>query len=268
MTIRGRFILSLLIFGAAGGCAQSKSGPDFTAHYTLQDLAAARRHDWANEPWSGNNKPYQQVRSDMERALASGQDMESLRIKYGLLAQQHPDNPVAQLQWAYAASMSITHKTDGGKAQGKMYGVAEALAHVRSPRAYDYARERFLIEVWFDRTNGLENLGERLLAHSPADYNVQYDYIRVLNWSPRPNARQKAIAQAEQLIGRYPHKPSPYTLLAGIYTERWWNTHDKGDANKALAYFQKYLQLAPPAYTHREDVKRVMASIRKEMAAQ
>ena len=259
--------VALALIGIIGCSAQLNSQPTFTPqNLTMQDEHVARQHKWANLPWTGNNAPYQQVRQEMESADAAGRDMETLRVKYGLLAQQNPKDALAQFRWAYASALSIKPTTGGGKAQGNMFGVAEALARVPSPQTYDYLREQFLIEAWHDRPTGLERLGERLLQRSPHDYPVQCAYVRVLHWSLMPEKRQKALTLAQALIKEYPQKLNPYTLLAGVYTQMYWQTHNKDDAQKALAASQEYLRRAPANFANRQNVILVMKMIKDELA--
>ena len=63
--------------------------------------------EWANEPWTGEDAPYQRIERDADLALAKSVSIGNLLEQTSVLARQNPADPQAQFRWAYIARQVI-----------------------------------------------------------------------------------------------------------------------------------------------------------------
>ena len=103
---------------------------------------------WTKEQWTGDEKPFRELRKHIE-AIAEAGEIEPLYIRYEKEALLKPKDALAQYAWAY--SMFLTrNKVLAPK--GKEFRLSEwspvttALEVVPSPKTYEFALVRFLVE--------------------------------------------------------------------------------------------------------------------------
>jgi hypothetical protein len=233
-------ILALLVCGA--GCAQTLMHPQFKSPHVFpeEQVVAARDLSWierANKTWTGDNKPYQQIRASIDTAIVKGEAIDDLRQQYGLAAQQKPNDPLAQFAWAYSSWIASHSRTiTEGKADEDLSGIPEALTHVSDPHTYDFYRLRFLL----GGGKRLLPLGHRLLTVDPNDTDVKVQMVRI-----SPNERT-AVAGCNRLIEAYPQNPRYRSLLANVYSAAWAESHDEKDRLKSIAAINDFLRLSLP----------------------
>jgi tetratricopeptide (TPR) repeat protein len=209
---------------------------------------------WTREPWTGDEKPYRRLRAVINTAIAKKQLTAKDLQQYKAQAAKKPVDPQAQFRWGYAAyELMLRTANPQAKAQ-YMKGVVDALSFPASPRTYEYARLRFLLEARNSPDPNLIGLSKRLLQRNPRDSYVKY-YSTTLLRPSIPAERKQAIAHARQMIQRDPKKAKPHSVLGGIYFRSWMTSMSQADANQAIAAYRQYLKLAPPADTFRKSAE-------------
>jgi hypothetical protein len=204
--------------------------------------------EWAAETWTGNDAPYQLMRTQINAALAqSPQSGQVLLAKYAADHKAHPASPTALFRWAFTslklASQSLVLGEDG------LDKVRDAFAQVPSPHTYNYSRLRFLLYERPLADRRLTTLGARLLKHTAHDFPVQYYYIASLSFGSTTDM-QTALAELQHLIRQQPSQYSLYALEGSIYMGNWAmdrtaNRPRQSDANLCVTAFQAYLDHAP-----------------------
>lgn len=267
---RAPLALVLLALVATASCAGKMLQTTLQPHgLTGQEIKARQNRTWADQPWTGDDAAYRRIKAAIDKAPGGGQTPETLRVKYGLLAQQNPENVQAQFAWAYAAWKTLTPESPSSRKDENLYGVPEALAHVPFPRTYEFARMRFLVEY---ENPDFQGLGERLLARDPGDADVKYHLIGVyagmLGHSFSPEIKQRALARTQEMLRADPRRAAYYASLGGVYYSSWINGHDVTDAQKAIAAYQQYLRLAPPTDSWRGRAQTLIGMIQKQIKQQ
>lgn len=213
-------------------------------------------HDWAwaNESWSGNDVPYQQIMAEIDQTVAKGQNLSQLLTNDKALARDSRANPIAQFRWAYLAyKMSnlpgVINKDD-------IIGLSiNALGRPSSPRSYHYACLRYLmnheIGAW---DYHMATLGKRLLKREPDNRLIMLGIIDDLS-DPRDNVdrptsqvlreRKEALALAQQYAARFPTSPGGYLALGGIYSEEYRSTNDPHARDNTISALKKGMRLLP-----------------------
>lgn len=206
---------------------------------------------WTTSPWTGNDAPYSEARSSIDRLIAGGQDPKNVYMTYRDAAIQNAQDPVDQSGYAYAA----WKVRDGLDGEMHMYGVLsnalEALETVRSPLTYQFVRIRFLIEAKLNQMPQLLPLSQRLLEYDASDYDVQYRYVSLLAQFCSPSARvSQVLPLIHKLIYKYPREPNPYWLLGDYYSNACFGPHifKPENVNDAISAYTEYIQLTPKGY--------------------
>jgi len=103
--------ISLLLAAGGVGFAQKIVHPQFKSPVIPEEREIARRDlTWVDRAWTGDNKPYHEIRTNIDNAILSGKSADDLRQEYGLIAQQKPNDPKAQFAWAYAALTQVAQE--------------------------------------------------------------------------------------------------------------------------------------------------------------
>jgi tetratricopeptide (TPR) repeat protein len=181
-------------------------------------------------------------------------------------AQAAPQDALIQFKRAYAAWRSLRHNSTLGEYYQVLNGVPEALAVVPYPRCYNFARLRFLVEF---NNPQLISLGEGLLQTNPKDNDVKYKLVSIYGValaypSTNGNVKAHALKYATDLIQSEPNNSNDYSACASIYLSLWDRYHDKPDGDKAVAYYEQYLRLAPPDAEFRRMAQKFINEIQKD----
>lgn len=252
------YVVSVFIITAASCFAQA-TGPGKTYYDTLPASTWA----WTAESWTRDDKPYLKIRQNIDKAVAGGQKPDALLTKYQALAQKKPYDPQAQFRWAYAAWQARKAVDSYDQQYRRLWRTQRAFARVPSPHVYEYARLRFLVEAWFRRVPQFKGVGERLAHRNSNDYEVKYYLASILDTSPLAEERERALGYAKDVIRLQPKRPSSYSLLGGVYFSSWLKTKNRSDAEKAIAAYQQYLQLASPNAEWRPQAKRLIQILQR-----
>ena len=221
---------------------------------------------WTTEVWNGDDKPYEQIRKDIDLTVAKGQNLDTMLTAYKILARQHPLNPQAQFRWGYFALQLINVPNyDYSRDGGVLTGTWAAVIRTPFPRTYNYARLRFLLgSQWSTKLTGL---GERLLRLNSSDDSVKYHLASMLQYSDSFVDRHRALLYAQQLFNK-DNSPSlkarNCSLLAALAYQSWIRSKQRADADKAVAAYQYYLQIAPVNDPFNKSVPSIIQFIRQK----
>jgi len=222
---------------------------------------------WTSQKWDKDDQSYLKIQAEIEQLIEQGKLTPEELAKYKVIGEQTLSNPQIVFRWAYAAER-LAASTD--KSKDKLTfrdGVSQALLKAPFPDTYSYARIRFLSQMKSNHfINDIKAAGERLLLHNPNDYEVKYNMTRILSWSPEPEQQVKAFEYAQDLVKLRPFYPSSHAILGARYLDRWRQIGSQIDANKAIAAYQKYLELASANADFRDSAQHTIKMIQNELA--
>ena len=211
--------------------------------------------------WKGENQSYAQARQTIDQEAANGQKPNAIMVRYQAQANQKPTTPLALFRWAYAsrkaALESNPFSTDiADKA-------LDALDGKSGPHPYDYVRLQFLLasDVW--PVSSLEPLGRRLLQYKTDDQAVLFQLVVDMKSSTSLQDRKEAVSLAQSLVRGNPNYPKNHALLAGAYDGLWQLAKQRSIADKAIAEYQRYLQLAPANDNFRRGAEQMVWAIKR-----
>lgn len=220
---------------------------------TLVQVASGQNHErspsrvlgwsWMKEAWTGDDGPYRKTRQTILQRMSKEAKPEQLVAEYKAIALRSPSNPQAQFAWAFAAYEASARLKDPNTIWSMTNEVLFPLAKAPSPKAYEYARLRFMLEAYKAPLLELIPVGRRLLKRRPNDLTVKYFLAKLLGWSKSQSDKLLAANYAEQLRQAYPNNARYSSLLGGVHLELWLMTRQAQHAKKAIASYEKSLQL-------------------------
>jgi tetratricopeptide (TPR) repeat protein len=234
-------LVSLSVFTLAAFADRSATVSPRTANETSQ-------FSWTMTSWTGDDKPYQKIRTDLEALANGGQLTKSVSQSYQEEATHNPHDAQAVFRATYSFYLGrqLHPPINATKVMSDL--IFEAAP---SPHTYNYARTRFLNDATYIPKSEYVSLAQRLLKHTPNDYDVEYYLIRCFKPWKSHAEKQEALHYTHDLIKKNPNKPSAYSTLGYVYFSTWMAKHNRSDAKQAITAFQKYLAIAPSNYNFR-----------------
>ncbi len=251
---RYTILLTILLCLACNALAQQNGPHPIASHQPPAD-------SWTIESWAGDNRPYKEAREQINKAVADKQDLKALIKQYEVLAQQKSSDPKPEYRYAYAAYRAAIEAKPFDA--NSLISIRDALQRGFPPHAYDYTRLRFLVESTLFANQSLIPVGKRLLSHDPKDVSVKYNLIKVLTCSVTASDKEEAVKYAQDLLLAKPENANYHATLAGAYLSIWFRSKDNSLANKAIAEYQQYLQLAPANADYRQTVNRLLMTLQR-----
>lgn len=248
--------LSVLLVGLA------VCGRPLIAQFASPQQRTTSTSSWITEKWTGDERPYAAARENINNDFSHG----GITVAYlkGLETAwaKNERDPLTLFRWAYARyraqglhpAIPFTTMPDYG-----------AFDEAPSPHAYEYARARFLTETSLSRHRELMPLGKRLLARNPDDFDVEYAYATCFGETMSAEEKQAALAYSDNLIEKYPKKPSVYAVKGGVYFSYWIDHRNKQDARDAIQWYQQYLRLAPANYEWRKEASSTITLLQSRL---
>ena len=220
---------------------------------------------WMNAPWTDDDQPYQRLRSNIDRAMASGQNFAAVSAPYQKGATQNPPDFEAQFAYYYAVYKAVTTPGDDSEAEKnfKLDNFYSSITITPHPHTYNYVRLAFFSELQYLPDSLLIGVGRRLLKHDPKDADVEYALAKALNYGPNATDRAQAMAYQQDLAHRRPNDPRTYRLLADIYYRTAWLNHNQADAERAVAAYQRSLEVAPASHEEQGGIAASIQFIRQ-----
>lgn len=245
----------LLGLSVVAAVAQSQPG---TSRVSRPDQYA-----WTREPWDSKD-PFARIRLDVDTALARQTKPGQLVSQHQVALKKRPESPQALFQLAYSSYQQSlqTRKVD----TRRVSELNRKFAQLPSPHSYQYARMRFITEAIAFPTSKLKSVGLRLLHRNPKDVDVNFHIINMLDLS-KPQEKATAFVCARRLVQINPQRPSSHSSLGWVYCRSWMLTKSPQDADKAIAAYTKYLQLAPKNDPFRPRAQQIIAMIRKRQGS-
>lgn len=211
--------------------------------------------------WKGENQSYAQARQIIDQETANGQEPDALMARYQAQANQKPSNPLAVFRWAYASRKAalVSNPFSTNIADKAL----DSLDRDGRPHPYDYVRLQFLLasDVW--PAGSLEPLGRRLLQYKADDQAVLFQLVVDMKSSTLLQDRKEALSLAQNVVQGNPKYPKNHALLAGAYESLWVITKQRPTADKAIAEYQLYLQLAPANDNFRRGAEQMVWAIKR-----
>lgn len=215
---------------------------------------------WTTESWLADDKPYINLRQRIDSMTVRGQRpaivFETYK-KYEKAAKTSPADPLALFAWGYSGYRASLFRPLPGPVQ--LDQVIVALATTPSPRSYQFARARFLIEMRRFPESRLKVLGERLLRRNPKDYSVIHYFLEILR-PAIPAEKKRALQLAALLIRAEPNKPSGYAALGLFRYRSWLVSNSRNDARKSIAAYRTYMQVAK---LNQQDLRQIESMIQR-----
>jgi hypothetical protein len=206
---------------------------------------------WTTSPWTGDDAPYSEVRSNIERLIAGGQDPKNVYTTYREAALRNTQDPVAQFGYAYAA-WKVRESLDGEMhMDGVLANALETLENMHSPLTYQVVRLRFLIESELNGMRELLPVSQTLLKRDASDLDVRYAYVGLLvQFAQTSEQRSQVLPLIRQLISSNPSMAYPHRLLGDYYSNACFasNVFTPEYVNDAINAFNRYIQLSPKGY--------------------
>lgn len=215
---------------------------------------------WTTEAWNGNDKPYRQIRSEIDAAIKRGKSPIALANQYKATAKTEPRqpsyDPQSQFRWMYAFYQAALRDPRYANSSDEVRAY-ESAGYFPSPHSYEFARVRFLLTTLGSPDPHLQGLGERLLKRNPKDYQVMRILLRVINPNDSESEKQQALGYAHTLIQVGPNSPMGYGSLGGVYFALWMKGRSAEDYKQAVANYNRYLELAPAADPFRANIAKL-----------
>jgi len=164
---------------------------------------------WVDDKWTGDDQPFAAARQSIDGMFAAGVDTSSLVAKYKLVAGAHPDDALAQYNWAYANFRQLQIPHANQVSPDSNYEVIGALAAAVQPHVYDYDRLRLLYEPDAPQER---RLCERLLRNDASDFLVNSIYAFILSESKSKVDDDKAVSIEDGIVASGQYSP---TCLSG-----------------------------------------------------
>lgn len=98
----------------------------------------------------------------------------------------------------------------------------------------------------------------------PDDYDVKFRLIAILTPGLSTEEKKQAVSYANDLIRIDAKRPSAYSALGGVYYRSWLISKSRDDAEKSIAAYRRYLQLAPANDTFRPQAQSIIAMMQKK----
>jgi len=204
---------------------------------------------WTVDSWTGDDKPYLEARTQIDRAILLGQNPSALLQSEEAKAKTNLNDSLAVFRWGYSAC-KVTFT------QAKLVDNMELMSHVEpylrtapSPHTYNYSRLLFLGINYGSQDYDAKPLGERLLQRDPQDDDVKYQMIAcLLGYNKRTKADEaQAIALGQSLLKNHPKSLGVHAQIANTYMAIWSSSYKQADANRAIAEYRVYQSLLAPS---------------------
>lgn len=245
------FLIILLCFFGKTLAQQNASLPMVTYQPTGES--------WTREVWTSSNRPYKEIRDQINAVVANKQDLSAVIEQSRVAARRNPYEPKSEYKYAYATYRAAIE----GKPfnSNNLIPVRDALQAGLPPHVYDYTRLRFLVESTLFPNQSLVPVGRRLLNYDAEDTSVERNLIRVLTCSTSESNLKTAVAYAQELVRAKPENADYHGTLAGAYLDFWFKTRDQSYLKQAIKQYQEYLALAPAEAEYRKTAVRLLKTL-------
>ena len=213
---------------------------------------------WTNEAWNADDKPYQQIRAEIDAAIKAGKKPIDLVNLYRTQAKtepyqdpyqdpykpQTPYNPQAEFRWGYAVYQATLNDPKFANSP-EVARAFESMEFFPFPHSYQFARTLFLLTGDLTPDSRLQTVGERLMKRNPKDYPVMRTLVGIINPGKSEAEKQKALGYAHTLIQVDPKSPKGYRALGWVYFGLWMKSKSPEDRKLATDAYNRCLQLLP-----------------------
>lgn len=226
---------------------------------------------WVTEKWDADEKPYIRIKNEIRSAVAKGKKPDVLAVSYEGAYKRKSDR-FAAFRWGTAAYLAYAKADAKGNQSSiiSMYGsvcrAVDAMASIPSPRSYEFARLRFLMQALMrSRAKSSDQLkvGERLVQRNPKDIEVGSLMQKYWGYSMSVVDRHKAVSLALKMAKANPTYIYRLAYVARAYLNLWSLTGKREDRLAAIEAYRQYLKVLPANNPYRVTAKELMEFLEK-----
>ena len=221
-------------------------------------------YEWTLEPWTRDSKPYRELRERLE--LLSLQETRDQVAAAERAAKAKPKDPLAQFHWALLewraqdlAWRAQKYVVDGKEIKKALAPLRMAMASANSPSCSEYARLRFLYEVWLwpQDNHALALLAERLYEKGHRDYPLRYWRLTLLAIDAKKDLQRlgQIHLEVKRFADEFSKKPLARLMVGTVYSYKFPLTRNAEDAYAAIREEKQALAMLPPKDPLREDIQ-------------
>jgi len=268
---RGWLAAGILLVGLSGAAVGGKPSPPPAARHLSPNAVPGVpvfqygrpypfSDQWVNWPWNASDKRYIdaeiQVHSDLKH-----RDPREVAATYQRYAQDHPSDPLAQFQWAFAAHADSQLVP---KDRFAFWPALQALQGINPGNIRAYSRLQYLMTLMVEPNKAhptIERVGDRVLANNPADWYVRRQMVFDLCNGKNVH---KAIRLASDWTVGDPKNPMAHSILAFAYQNLWFRDRSKATKALAIGEYQRYIAMAPATDPFRARATYLVGVLQKE----
>ncbi len=263
-------LLPLVVSCQVGAWTQNKASQGAKKAVSQQVKPDNWSWKWATEKWTASDTPYLQIRHEVDKALAEKKLTPALLEKHRKTSQESPNDLHALFRWGYTLLKAPYAGIDLGDIAFRTYTpIVQAMDKAPAPRSYQFARLRFLLMTLRYNHAELRDVGLRLLRRDPKDYHVKFLVVQHLSGSRSAAQRQQALELAQEMVREQPKRASAHSILGYVFQRRLFLFGDLSAADKAIAGYQRFLELAPAnQQKERAQAEHLIGIVEQEKARQ
>lgn len=213
---------------------------------------------WINQKWSLNDKPYLAAQNQVDVQLQNAKDKTKVVDTYVQQWKSKPKNPLSFFTYAYATYQTLP--LESNQLSSSLNRLSQGFQSLPTQPSYHYSRLRFLVETRIFPHPDFKPLAKRLIQVKPTDKGVLYYSINLWD-TTRPEERSMALKVVQTLLKLEPQRPSVQAAAGWVHYRIWLSTKSKEEAEKAKAYYVRYLEIAPQTDSFRPHAQRLVARI-------
>jgi tetratricopeptide (TPR) repeat protein len=257
--------LSSLCFAEC--CAASNAAPQARPYFIKGYIdTGALIVAWLNKPWTGDDAPYAAVRSEVDSDVLRG-DLHSKIAGYQAAYAADPTDLAKQIRYVYALWADKWWNGyfyfENEREQTDMDDFTDSLWRQHRPNTFNYTRMAAICCDSWGLEPGLLPFVQRLLKKDPGDLPARFALSVMLSVTGKAALQTQAITDANILENEYPTNANIRMLQGSAYYCRWNITKDPALAQKSIAAYKRFLDLAPPNDFYRQLVIYAMGNIQK-----
>jgi len=202
---------------------------------------------WLNQPWSGDDSPYAELRAKLDKAESAG-TLPALVDSSEVAYRAAPKSLTVQFVYFYALILNHwegdTRYTTAQ--QTDIDNFSAELFKLTYPHTYNYTRLSILGTCLAGLDVNLYPFLLRLAAKDSGDLIAKFDIPVTLASTDKTPLQLLAIREANALVSEYPNVAVVRTAQGFAYYRRWLATKDPDLAQMTINSYRAYLSLASP----------------------
>lgn len=219
---------------------------------------------WAQEQWTGDDKPYATIRTQIESLVDAGHQPLTLASQYASTAKKEPNNSLAQFAWAYAVHLALASTPASETMSNLRFSAELALAKAPMPHAYNYNRLHYLLWIQSGGASAgyfLRNLSARLLKKDPQDFPVLVGQALIYTQYKGKPEQSHGYELIQSILKKYPDRPEVYDTLGCWYYTQYMYYHNSDNYQKSMNYYRQALKMYPLTSDRQSKIQEIMSTL-------